>query len=197
MSSRRARIERKTRETTILVELNLDGSGQSQIQTPIGFLSHMVDQIARHGLFDLVVRAEGDVDVDGHHTTEDLGVVFGTALREAVGDAAGIERYGAAMIPMDEARVKVALDLSGRAHFVWQVPMPKAKIGDFDAELAEIFFEAVARSARINLHVVLETGANLHHIVEACFKAFARALRQAAAIDPRVVGVASTKGTLS
>jgi imidazoleglycerol-phosphate dehydratase len=194
--SRHARIERKTRETNISVELDLDGSGKSQIVTPIGFLSHMVDQIARHGLIDLSVHAEGDVEIDGHHTTEDLGIVFGQALREAIGDAQGIERYGAAVVPMDEARAKVALDLSGRAYFVWQVPLPKAKIGDFDSELAEIFFEAVARSARINLHVTLETGDNLHHIVEACFKAFARALRLATAIDRRRVGVASTKGTL-
>lgn len=194
--SRKATIERKTRETNIRVELNLDGSGASEIQTPIGFLSHMVEQIARHGLVDLKVQAEGDVQIDGHHTTEDLGIVLGNAIREAVGDAKGIERYGAALIPMDEARVKVALDLCGRAYFVWQVPIPKAKIGDFDSELAEIFFEAVARSARMNLHVVLETGDNLHHIVEACFKAFARALRRATAIDPRVTGVASTKGVL-
>lgn len=194
--SRHARIERKTRETNISVELDLDGSGKSQIVTPIGFLSHMVDQIARHGLIDLSVHAEGDVDVDGHHTTEDLGIVIGQALREAIGDAQGIERYGSAVVPMDEARASVVLDLSGRAYFVWQVPLPKAKIGDFDSELAEIFFEAVARSARINLHVTLECGDNLHHIVEACFKAFARALRRATAIDPRRVGVASTKGTL-
>jgi len=194
--SRHAKIERKTRETQISVELELDGSGTSRIETPIGFLSHMAEQIARHGLIDLTIQAEGDVAVDGHHTTEDLGIVLGQALREAIGDAKGLERYGAAVIPMDEARVQVALDLSGRAYFVWQVPMPKAKIGDFDSELAEIFFEAVARSARMNLHVTLETGDNLHHIVEACFKAFARALRQATAINPRSAGVASTKGTL-
>lgn len=194
---RHASTERRTRETNIRVELDLDGSGKSQIKTPLGFLSHMVDQIARHGLIDLAVLAEGDVEVDGHHTTEDLGIVFGTALREAVGDAQGIERYGTATIPMDEARVQVTLDLSGRAYFVWQVPMPKAKIGDFDTELAEVFFEAVARSARMNLHVTLQTGENLHHIVEGCFKAFARALRQAITLNPRVVGVASTKGTLS
>lgn len=195
--TRRAKIERQTRETKITVELDLDGTGRSQIQTPLGFLSHMVDQIARHGLIDLTVQAEGDTEIDGHHTTEDLGIVFGTALREAVGDARGIERYGTATIPMDETRAVVTMDLSGRAYFVWQVPLPKAKIGDFDAELAEIFFEAVARSARMNLHVVLERGDNLHHIVEACFKAFARALKRAVSVDPRVSGVASTKGTLT
>lgn len=195
--TRRATIERQTRETKITVELDLDGTGKSQIRTPLAFLSHMVDQIARHGLIDLTVRAEGDTEIDGHHTTEDLGIVFGTALREAVGDARGIERYGTATIPMDETRAAVTMDLSGRAYFVWQVPLPKAKIGDFDAELAEIFFEAVARSARMNLHVVLERGDNLHHIVEACFKAFARALKRAVTVDPRVSGVASTKGTLT
>jgi imidazoleglycerol-phosphate dehydratase len=157
----------------------------------------MVEQISRHGLIDLVVKAEGDVEVDGHHTVEDLGIVFGTALREAVGDGSGISRYGHFLLPMDETRVKVALDLSGRAYFVWEVPLPKAKIGEFDAELAEIFFEAVARSAHMNLHIVLEAGQNLHHIVEACFKAFARALRMAIAPDPRVIGIASTKGTLA
>jgi imidazoleglycerol-phosphate dehydratase len=194
--SRHAKVQRKTKETNISVELDLDGSGAGEVRTPIGFLTHMVEQIARHGLIDLVVQAEGDVEIDGHHTTEDLGIVLGTALREAVGDAAGIERYGAATIPMDETRVSVALDLSGRAYFVWEVPMPKAKIGDFDSELAEVFFEAVARSARMNLHVVLEAGENLHHIVEACFKAFARALQRALAMNPRVLGVSSTKGTL-
>ncbi|MGC4063165.1 MAG: imidazoleglycerol-phosphate dehydratase HisB [Polyangiaceae bacterium] len=195
--SRTATVERQTKETRIRVELDLDGTGKGDVKTPIGFLSHMVEQISRHGLFDLTVDAEGDVEIDGHHTTEDLGIVFGTALRQAIGDGSGIHRYGYWLLPMDETRVKVALDLSGRSYFVWDVPMPKAKIGDFDTELAEVFFEAVARSARINLHVALETGQNLHHIVEACFKAFARALRVATAIDPRVVGVASTKGTLA
>jgi imidazoleglycerol-phosphate dehydratase len=195
--SRIAKVERRTKETQISVELRLDGSGLGTIATPVGFLSHMVEQIGRHGLFDLTVDAKGDVHVDGHHTTEDLGIVFGTALREAIGDASGIQRYGHFMLPMDETRVKVALDLSGRSFFVWDVPMPKAKIGDFDSELAEVFFEAVARSARINLHVALECGQNLHHIVEACFKAFARALRMAVTVDPRVIGTASTKGTLT
>jgi len=195
--SRIAKVERRTKETQISVELRLDGSGLGTIATPVGFLSHMVEQIGRHGLFDLTVEAKGDVHVDGHHTTEDLGIVFGTALREAIGDASGIQRYGHFMLPMDETRVKVALDLSGRSFFVWDVPMPKAKIGDFDSELAEVFFEAVARSARINLHVALECGQNLHHIVEACFKAFARALRMAVTVDPRVIGTASTKGTLT
>lgn len=195
--TRTATVERSTRETKIRVDLDLDGSGKSDIVTPIGFLSHMVEQISRHGLIDLTVRAEGDTEVDGHHTTEDLGIVFGTALREAIGDGGGISRYGYWVLPMDETRVKVALDLSGRSYFVWEVAMPKAKIGDFDSELAEIFFEAVARSARINLHVVLEAGQNLHHIVEGCFKAFARALRMATSVDPRVQGVSSTKGTLA
>jgi len=194
--SRRARVSRRTNETEICVEVVLDGSGKSNLSTPLPFLSHMLDQIARHALIDLEVTAEGDTQIDGHHTTEDLAVVLGTALREALGDASGIRRYGCATVPMDEARVQVALDLSGRSHFVWEVPLPKAKIGTWDSELAEVFFEGFCRSARVNLHVTLERGDNLHHIVEGCFKAFARALRQALERDPRVVGVPSTKGAL-
>jgi imidazoleglycerol-phosphate dehydratase len=156
----------------------------------------MVDQLARHGLLDLTVRAEGDVEIDGHHTTEDLGIVIGKAVLDALGDRKGIVRYGSATLPMDEARATVALDLSGRPFFVWEVEMPKAKIGDWDSELAEVFFEAFARSAQANLHVVLHAGHNLHHIVEICFKALARSLRVAVAIDPRSPGVPSTKGSL-
>ncbi len=193
--TRQAVAQRKTRETDISVRIDLDGAGVSSIATPLPFLSHMVEQISRHGLFDLVVDAKGDVEIDGHHTTEDLGIVLGNALREAVGSGAGIRRYGAATLPMDEARASVALDLAGRPFFVWKVPLTKAKIGDFDSELAEVFFEAVARSARMNLHITLEAGENLHHIVECCFKAFARALRQAVELDPRATGVASTKGS--
>ncbi len=194
--SRRARVSRKTNETEITVEVGLDGSGRSNLSTPLPFLSHMLDQIARHALLDLEVVAQGDTEIDGHHTTEDLAVVLGTALREALGDAAGIRRYGCATVPMDEARVQVALDLSGRSHFVWEVPLPKAKIGTWDTELAEVFFEGLCRAARINLHVTLESGSNLHHIVEGCFKAFARALREAVERDPRTIGIPSTKGAL-
>lgn len=194
--SRIAKVERRTRETDIVVGLDLDGTGTGDISTPLPFLSHMVEQISRHGLMNLQVRAQGDTEVDGHHTTEDLGIVFGTALKEAVGDGTGIRRYGHATLPMDEARASVALDLSGRSYFVWNVPLAHAKLGNWDTELAEVFFEAVARSAKMNLHVTLETGRNLHHCIEICFKAFARALRMAVEIDPRQGGIPSTKGVL-
>ncbi|MBX3264621.1 MAG: imidazoleglycerol-phosphate dehydratase HisB [Labilithrix sp.] len=193
---RLGREERTTKETSIVVEIGLDGSGQNQIETPIPFLSHMLDQIGKHGLFDLVVKATGDVEIDGHHTTEDVGIVLGRAVAAALGDKAGIARYGAATLPMDEARATCAIDLSGRPYFVWEVPMPKAKIGDWDTELAEVFFEAFARGAAANLHVVLHAGTNLHHMTEICFKAFARALRAATALDPRASGIPSTKGSL-
>lgn len=180
------------------VDIDLDGAGNSQIDTPIPFLSHMLDQIGIHGLFDLTVKATGDVEIDGHHTTEDVGFVLGSAVAAALGDKAGIARYGWATLPMDEARATCTIDLCGRQHFVWEVPMPKAKIGDWDTELAEVFFEAFARGAACNLHVVLHTGQNLHHMTEICFKAFAKALRAAATIDPRARGaLPSTKGSLS
>ncbi len=194
--SRTATVERKTKETSITVEIDLDGTGKCTIETPLPFLSHMLEQIARHGAFDLTVRAAGDVDIDGHHTTEDVGIVLGKAVLEALGDRKGIRRYGSATLPMDEALVTVALDLSGRPFFVWRVPMPKAKLGEFDSELAEVFFEAFARSAQANLHVHLVEGQNLHHIIEISFKALARSLRQATELDPRVCGVPSTKGSL-
>lgn len=194
---RTAVVERKTRETDLRVEIDLDGTGQSRIETPLPFLSHMIEQIARHGAFDLTVVARGDVEIDGHHTTEDLGIVLGKAVLDALGDRKGIRRYGAATLPMDEALVTVALDLSGRPYFVWKVPLPKAKLGTWDVELAEVFFEAFARTAQCNLHVHLTQGQNLHHIVEICFKAFARALREATELDLRVIGsVPSTKGSL-
>ncbi len=195
--SRTATIERKTSETQIRIELNLDGSGQYRIATPLPFLTHMVEQLSRHGLFDLVVDAKGDVEIDGHHTTEDLGIALGKAFADALGDKKGIRRYGSATLPMDEALVTCALDLSGRPFFVWRVPMPKAKLGTFDTELAEIFFEGFARGLQCNLHVKLHEGDNLHHIIEISFKALARALRDATERDPRVLGVPSTKGTLS
>ncbi|MCC6903588.1 MAG: imidazoleglycerol-phosphate dehydratase HisB [Polyangiaceae bacterium] len=196
MSERRARVERTTRETSVTVELDLDGTGQSSIDTPLPFLSHMLEQIARHGVIDVTVKAKGDVEVDGHHTTEDVGLVLGQAVREALGNRAGISRYGSATLPMDEALVTCALDLSGRPYFVWRVPLPKAKIGEFDSELCAVFFEAFARSAEANLHLMLHSGENLHHIAEICFKSFARALRDAVARDPRAPGVPSTKGVL-
>lgn len=195
--TRRARVERKTNETAIEVSLDVDGTGAHTVRTPIGFLTHMVEQIARHGAMDLEVHAEGDTHIDGHHLTEDLGIAIGRALADALGDKAGIRRYGSATLPMDEARVTVALDLSGRTYFVWDVDMPKAKVGDFDTELAEVFFEGFARGAQANLHVHLHAGRNLHHIIEVCFKALARALREATELDPRAPGVPSTKGTLT
>lgn len=187
---------RNTHETQISVEVDLDGSGKTEVETPIPFLSHMVEQLPRHGLFDLKVRCVGDVEIDGHHTTEDLGIVLGRAFLDALGDRKGITRYGAATLPMDEALVTVALDLSGRTYFVWKVELPKAKIGTWDSELAEVFFEGFARGLACNLHVHLHEGRNLHHIVEISFKALAKALRQASTLDPRVTAVPSTKGSL-
>jgi imidazoleglycerol-phosphate dehydratase len=194
--SRRAVVERNTRETRIRVELELDGTGQHEIKTPLPFLSHMLDQLGRHGLFDLTVHAEGDVEIDGHHTTEDVGIVIGQAFAKALGDKRGIRRYGSATLPMDEACVTCALDLSGRTYFVWRVPMPKAKVGEFDTELAEVFFEGFARGAAANLYMHMLEGQVLHHIIEICFKALAKALREACEVDPRSTGVPSTKGSL-
>jgi imidazoleglycerol-phosphate dehydratase len=196
VTARIASVSRKTRETEITVDVNLDGTGQSSIDTPLPFLSHMLEQIARHGCIDLKVVARGDVEIDGHHTTEDLAIVLGKALLDALGDRKGIQRYGSATLPMDEALVTVALDVSGRPFFVWRVPIAKSKVGNFDTELAEVFFEGLARSLQANLHVVLHSGENLHHIIEICFKALARALRAAVAIDPRTSGIPSTKGSL-
>ena len=195
--SRTATLTRTTKETRIEVTLDLDGTGRAAIETPLPFLSHMVEQLARHGLLDLTVKASGDVEIDGHHTTEDLGLVVGQCVAKALGDKAGISRYGWATLPMDEARVTCALDLSGRTHFVWEVELPRgAKLGTWDVELAPVFFEAFARGASCNLHVTLERGEILHHIVEIAFKALARALREAVKVEPRAFGVPSTKGSL-
>ncbi len=196
MPDRIGEVERKTAETAIRVRLNLDGTGRYDVKTPLPFLSHMVEQLARHGGFDLEVDATGDVEIDGHHTTEDLGIVLGKALLSALGDRHGIARYGSATLPMDEALVRVALDLSGRPFFVWRLDLPKAKLGTFDSELAEVFFEAFARAGQANLHVHKLEGTNLHHLIEITFKAFAKALRQATSLDPRALGVPSTKGSL-
>jgi imidazoleglycerol-phosphate dehydratase len=194
--ARKATIHRKTRETDIRIELDLDGSGTHRIQTPLPFLSHMLDQLGRHGMFDLVVEATGDVEIDGHHTTEDIGIALGQALSQALGDRAGIRRYGSATLPMDEACVTCALDLSGRPFFVWRVPLPKAKVGDFDTELCEVFFEGFSRGAGCNLHMHLVEGHVLHHIIEISFKAFARALRAGVEIETRSSAIPSTKGSL-
>src|SRR5271165_1861118 len=194
--ARQASLARTTKETSIEVSLDLDGTGQAQVDTPLPFLSHMVEQLARHGLLDLKVKATGDVEIDGHHTTEDLALVLGQCVAKALGDKAGIVRYGSATLPMDEARATCALDLSGRAHFVWEVPLPAgAKLGTWDVELAPVFFEAFSRGAQCNLHVVMHRGEILHHIVEISFKALARALRDAMRVDPRAVGVPSAKGS--
>ena len=194
---RSASVARKTKETDIEVTVELDGSGSASVATPLPFLTHMVEQIAKHALIDLVVKAEGDVEIDGHHTTEDLGFVLGQAVAKALGDKAKIARYGWATLPMDEARATCTLDLCGRQYFVWRVKLPKAKLGTWDVELAEVFFEAFARGAMCNLHLVLHDGDILHHIVEVCFKALAHALKAAVRVESRAVGVPSTKGTLT
>ncbi|MGF1501454.1 MAG: imidazoleglycerol-phosphate dehydratase HisB [Paracoccaceae bacterium] len=194
---RQAEIARKTAETDIRVRLDLDGSGHRDCRTGVGFFDHMLDQLARHALLDLEIRAEGDLHIDDHHTVEDTGLALGDALRSALGDKAGIRRYGAVTLVMDEARVEAALDLSGRPYLVWEVAFPTAKIGSFDTELVREFFQALASRGGITLHVTAQTGANSHHIAEAAFKAVARALRAAVEPDPRSAGrIPSTKGTL-
>lgn len=189
-------LTRKTGETQITLSLNLDGTGQANVSTGIGFLDHMLHLFAKHGLFDLEVTAQGDLHVDGHHTAEDVGICLGTAIRQAVGDKQGLTRYGSMTLPMEETLVTSALDLSGRTKFVYAVKFPTEKIGKFDTELVEEFWYAVAANAMMNLHLVLHHGTNSHHISEATFKATARALRQAVTIDPRQTGVPSSKGTL-
>ena len=193
---RSAEIFRKTHETDVRLSLELDGSGTSEVQTGIGFFDHMLTLLARHGLFDLEVAADGDLEVDGHHTVEDVGICLGQALGEALGEKEGIRRFGSVVLPMEETLVTVAVDLSGRAWFVQRVTYPTEKIGEFDTQLVEVFWQAVAANARINLHQVLHHGENSHHIAEALFKGTARALREAVAIDPRQHGVPSSKGSL-
>lgn len=194
---RTAKISRKTAETKIELELNLDGSGTSHIATGVGFFDHMLTLLARHAAIDLNVRADGDLQVDQHHTVEDTGICLGQAIKQALGDKAGIRRYGHFTLPMEETLVTSAIDLSGRYFLVFQAPIPTPKIGEFDSELVEDFWQAVAANALCNLHVVLHHGRNSHHISEGVFKATARALRMAVESDPRMPGVPSTKGTLS
>jgi imidazoleglycerol-phosphate dehydratase len=194
---RTAEITRKTAETDITLSLNLDGSGAADIATGVGFFDHMLTHIARHGLFDLKVRAVGDLHVDFHHTVEDVGIVLGQALARALGDKAGIRRFGSAAAPMDESLAEVAVDLSGRAFLVFNAAFHAPKIGEFDVELVEEFFRAFSGNARCNLHVNVRYGRNNHHIAEAIFKAAAKALSDAVRIDPRERGVPSTKGTLT
>jgi imidazoleglycerol-phosphate dehydratase len=193
---RKATIERSTKETTIRLSLNLDGKGDYTIETGIGFFDHMLSHLAKHALMDLEIKAQGDLQVDGHHTVEDVGIVLGTALRDALGERSGITRYGSEIVPMDEALVLVALDLSGRPYLGFDGDLGPGKLGDFDLELAVEFFRAVAVQAGMNIHIRLLAGENRHHCLEAIFKAFGRSLRRAVAIDPRVQGIPSTKGIL-
>jgi len=194
---RRAVIQRKTSETDIRVSLDLDGTGAHRVETGIPFLNHMLAQVARHGRFDLDVQATGDLPVDLHHTVEDVGIVLGDAVSQALGEKAGILRYGAARVPMDEALASAVIDLSGRPFLVFQAPQLKGRIGDFEADLVREFFQGLTNHARANVHIHVEYGQNLHHMAEAIFKAAGRALDQATTVDPRLAGVVpSTKGSL-
>ena len=196
-ATRQARVERKTKETEIVLHLNLDGTGASKIQTPIPFFSHMLEAWSKHGLMDLAVEAQGDVEVDQHHTVEDVGIVLGQALGQALGDKKGIVRYGTAFVPMDEALVSASVDLSGRPFLVFGVPVARARVSNFDLDLLPEFFRAFAFNAEMTLHVTMHYGHNLHHITEAVFKAVGRALAEATRINPRIAGLTpSTKGTL-
>jgi imidazoleglycerol-phosphate dehydratase len=197
MSQRTAKVSRKTGETDINLELLLDGVSNYEISTGVGFFDHMLDLFARHGRFGLTVNATGDTETGAHHTVEDVGIVLGQALDQALGDRVGIRRYGSALVPMDEALAECAIDISGRPHSVFRADLPKASIAGFETELAEEFFNAVANSAKLTLHINVRYGSNVHHMIEAAFKAFARALRVAVSIDPEETGVPSTKGTLS
>lgn len=194
---REAAVERKTKETSVSVSLNLDGSGVYDVETGIGFLNHMLEQLSRHSLIDLTVRASGDTHIDFHHTTEDTGIVIGQAVAKALGDRAGITRYGTATIPMDETCSRVSLDISNRPYLIWRVDFTRPKVGEMDTELFKEWFQAFAQSAGITLHIENFYGENSHHIVESCFKGLARSLRQAIEIDPRRASeVPSTKGVL-
>ena len=194
---RQATVERNTKETRVAVTVNLDGTGSYDVSTGIGFLDHMLEQLSRHSLMDLTVKAEGDLHIDYHHTTEDTGIVIGEAVAKALGDRKGITRYGSALIPMDETCTRVALDLSNRPYLIWRVSLSKPKLGEMDTELFKEFFQAFAQAAGATLHIDNLYGENNHHIVESCFKGVARSLRQAMEIDPRKAdAVPSTKGTL-
>lgn len=195
--SRQGRVERKTKETEVAVTLNLDGTGASKVRTPIPFFSHMLEAWAKHGLMDLAVEASGDVEVDIHHTVEDVGIVLGQTLREALGDRKGIVRYGTAFVPMDEALIAAAVDISGRPFLVFNVPVARTRVSNFDLDMLQEFFRALAFNAEITLHVTMHYGHNLHHITEAVFKAVGRALAEATRINPRIADqVPSTKGSL-
>lgn len=194
---RQATLERLTKETRITVSVNLDGTGRYDVATGIGFLDHMLEQLSRHSLIDLSIQAEGDTHIDFHHTTEDSALAIGAAVSQALGSRAGIQRYGEALVPMDETLTRVALDLSNRPYLVWRVAFPRAKLGDFDTELFKEWFQAFSQTAGATVHIDNQYGENTHHIAESCFKALARALRQAVTIDPRRHdAVPSTKGVL-
>jgi imidazoleglycerol-phosphate dehydratase len=195
--SRSAEITRGTKETELSVRLDVDGAGAGERRTGVGFFDHMLDLLARHARLDLEVQATGDLETGAHHTVEDTGLSFGSALDRALGDRTGIARYGHAIVPMDEARATCAIDISGRPLLVWSADLPPGAIAGFDHELAEEFFRAVSSTAKLTLHVSVDTGSNAHHMIEAAFKAFARALRAAVAVDPTETGVPSTKGTLT
>lgn len=195
--TRTADIARETKETNVELSLGLDGTGAGTRATGVGFLDHMLDLLARHGRLDLNVKVSGDLQTGAHHTVEDTGIVLGQALDKALGDRSGIARYGSATVPMDEARASCAIDISGRPYCAFTADLPPGGTGGFDHELAEEFFRAVANAARLTLHIQVENGTNAHHMIEAAFKAFARALRVAVAIDPTETGVPSTKGTLT
>jgi imidazoleglycerol-phosphate dehydratase len=196
-NGRQARVERKTKETEIALHLNLDGTGSAKAQTPIPFFSHMLEAWAKHGLMDLAVEATGDVEVDIHHTVEDVGIVLGQALCQALGDKKGIVRYGTAFVPMDEALVQAAVDISGRPFLVFNVPVARTRVSNFDMDMLQEFFRAFAFNAEITLHVTMHYGHNLHHIAEAVFKAVGRCLAEATRLNPRIAGLLpSTKGAL-
>jgi imidazoleglycerol-phosphate dehydratase len=195
--TRQGSVERRTAETAVAVQLTLDGTGAGRRETGVGFLDHMLDLLARHGRVDLDVMAQGDLQTGAHHTVEDVGICVGQALDQALGDRAGISRYGDAVVPMDEARASCAIDISGRGLLAFEASLPPGAIGNFDHELAEEFFRALAMNARITLHLQVQAGNNAHHVIEAAFKALARALRTAVALDPTEPGVPSTKGTLT
>ncbi len=197
MNERSSRVERKTKETEVTVQLNVDGTGSAKVKTPIPFFSHMLEAWSKHGLIDLNLEATGDVDVDIHHTVEDVGIVLGQALREAVGDKKGVVRFGTAWVPMDEALVSAAVDLSGRPFLVFNVPVARTRVSNFDLDMLQEFFRAFAFNADLTLHVTMQYGHNLHHITEAVFKAVGRALAEATRLNPRIAGeVPSTKGKL-
>ena len=193
---RKAKVERKTKETEIAVEINIDGSGQGNIKTSIPFLDHMLELLARHGLFDITIKAKGDIEVDYHHTVEDIGICLGECFKKALGDFKGIKRYGESTVPMDESVSSVVLDICNRPNLVFDAPLVKEKVGTFDSELVKEFFNAFAQKSGMSLHIKVPYGDNTHHIIEAVFKSFARALDVASTVDKRITGVMSTKGEL-